>query len=301
MIKYVATALALKGFSCCSPMRRLYRSLGNRIGGRRRSVGPMAGYYLERVKRMLRLSREHRLVADGDRILELGTGWLHWEAITMKLFFDVKAVLYDVWDNRQLGGLRNYLRQLKPLLSDLELSPSELSRARSVLDEILVASSFDDLYSRLGFEYVVESTGSLERFADESFQLVVSAGVLEHVHRAAIPKFVAEMYRVLKRNGWAVHSIDTSDHLSHYDTAVSRKRYLAYPEWLWKAVFENEVQYINRVQRSEWLALFQKERFKSVEEDCREIDISNLKLSERYAKLDHQDLACSVLRLTFRK
>src|ERR1043165_3728637 len=102
MIKYIAVALSLKSFSCGPAMRLLYRQLGNKVGGRRRATGPMPGYYAERIKRMLRLTRQYNIVRDGDRILELGTGWLHWEALTLRLFFDIKAVLFDVWDNRQL-------------------------------------------------------------------------------------------------------------------------------------------------------------------------------------------------------
>src|SRR4029077_17381251 len=132
MVKYVTTAVALRGFSCSPLTQRLYRSLGNGVGGRRRSSGRMTGYYPERVKRMLRLQKKYNIVQDGDRILELGTGWLHWEALTLRLFYDIEAVLFDVWDNRQLGGLKNYLRQLRSLLdSDFGLSAAESKRAHS--------------------------------------------------------------------------------------------------------------------------------------------------------------------------
>jgi len=271
------------------------------MGGKRRSSGSMPGFYTERVKRMLRLIKEYSLLKHGDRILELGTGWLHWEAITLRLFFEVEAVLYDVWDNRQLGGLLNYMRQLKAVLRELDLSPTEFSRADSLIDQILTVKSFDELYKLLGFTYVVDSQGSLSRFRDESFQLVVSAGVLEHVFRDAVPTLIAETHRILQPGGWAVHSIDTSDHLAHYDLSVSRKRYLSYPEWLWRGLFQNHVQYINRIQRSEWLELFRNNRFELVEEEFREIDISKLKLSNRFSAMDQRDLKCTVIKVTLRK
>jgi hypothetical protein len=100
MVKYITAAIALKVFSSSAPMRRLYRALGNHFGGWRRARGRMPDYYPERVKRLLELARTHGIVKDGARILELGTGWLHWEAMTARLFFDVEAVLFDVWDNR---------------------------------------------------------------------------------------------------------------------------------------------------------------------------------------------------------
>jgi SAM-dependent methyltransferase len=302
MVKYITTAVALRGFSYSSAMRSLYRSLGNRAGNKRRSSGPMPGYYPERVKRMLRLQKKYNIVRDGDRILELGTGWLHWEALTLRLFYDIRAVLFDVWDNRQLGGLKNYIRQLKPMLNDgFELSAVELKRAQSLIETILNLESFAELYELLGFEYAVESTGSLGQFPSGSFQLVASGGVLEHVKREALPTLITETRRILKPDGWAVHSIDTADHLEHYDRNVSPKMYLSFSEEIWTRLFENEVQYINRMQRGEWLDLFRSNAFELVEEETRRTDISGLKLAARYRQMERSDLECTVLKVALQK
>jgi SAM-dependent methyltransferase len=301
MVKYIGTAVALKGFSCSPVMRGLYRRLGNQVGNRRRSSEPMPGYYVERIRRMLRLQQQFSLVRNGDRIIELGTGWLHWEALTLRLFYDIEAVLFDVWDNRQLGGLKNYLQQLKPTLNrDFGLSAAAVERARSLIEAIVKVGSLADLYRLLGFAYVVESSGSLGQFPSGSFQLVVSGGVLEHVKREALPLLIGETRRILKPGGWALHSIDTSDHLSHYDGKVSKKRYLSFSERTWSYLYENEVQYINRVQRGEWLELLKSNGFELVEEDSRQVDISRLKLAERYTRMDKRDLECTVLRLALR-
>jgi len=302
MVKYIATAVALKCFSCGALMRRAYRSLGNQFGGRQRKTGSMPAYYPDRLKRMLRLNRQFGLVRDGDRILELGTGWLHWEALTLRLFYDVHSVLYDVWDNRQLGGLKNYVRQLGAVLGNgYELTPGELERAKTLIERIDGVQSFDQLYQLLSFEYVVEGTGSLGQFADNSFQLVVSGGVLEHVPREALPTLMKESYRVLKPGGWAVHSIDTSDHLSHYDSTVNKKRYIGFSERTWRLLCDNDVQAINRVQRGEWLGLFKGAGFEITEEEYREVDISGLTIAPRFTSMERKDLATTIVRLTMRK
>ena len=262
----------------------------------------MPGYYAERLKRMLRVQRKHKIVRDGSRIIELGTGWLHWEALTLRLFFDIEAVLFDVWDNRQLDGLKNYVRQLGPMLSDgFELSASELNRAQSLIEEIVKVASFEALYKLLGFRYVVESTGSLAQFPSESFELVVSGGVLEHVKREALPTLINETHRILTPDGWAVHSIDTADHLEHYDRAVSPKMYLSFSEQTWKRFFENEVQYINRVQKGEWVKLFRDNGFELFEEEVRRVNIDGLCLADRYIGMSKQDLECTFLCLTLTK
>jgi SAM-dependent methyltransferase len=251
---------------------------------------------------MLHLQQEHGIVRNGDRILELGTGWLHWEALSLRLFYDFEAVLFDVWDNRQLEGLKNYVRQLGAMLDDgFDLSASQLKRARSLIEAILRGHSFDELYRLLGFEYVVESSGRLSQFPRNSFQLVVSGGVLEHVRREALAGLTAETQRILKPGGWAVHSIDTADHLEHYDRTVSPKLYLSLSELTWKCLCENRVQYINRVQRGEWLELFKLNGFELIEEEVRRVDISRLRLAERYVHMSKGDLECTVLKLALQK
>jgi SAM-dependent methyltransferase len=301
MIKYFTTAVALRGFSATPITRRLYRKLGNEMGGKRRRSGAMPRYYVDRVERIVRLLRAHRLIRDGDRILELGTGWLHWEAITLRLLFDVEAVLFDVWDNRQLGGLKNYLAQLGPMLGgDVGLSAVQVQRAQSMIKTIVAVQSFDELYERLNFKYVIEPSGSLKEFTDGSFDLIVSGGVLEHVKRESVPGLIRETYRVLKPRGWALHSIDTSDHLSHYDASVSKKKYLTYSEPTWRVFFENEVQYINRLQRGQWLEMFRSAGFELMDEDSRQVDISDLKVAERYREMKPHDLQSTVVRLALR-
>jgi hypothetical protein len=165
MIKYISTAAALKCFSSAPLTRSLYRKLGNRLGNSRRSKGVMPSYYPERLKWVLRLQRQHHIVKNGDRILELGTGWLHWEALTLRLFYDIEAVLFDVWDNRQLGGLKNYVRQLAPMLNNgFHLTEAETRRARSLSNEILATESFESLYIFLCLKYFVEIFCSLCQF-----------------------------------------------------------------------------------------------------------------------------------------
>ena len=95
MLKYFAAAFALKAFSCSDLTRRMYRTVGNSLCSRKRVLGRMPAYYLDRVTRMLRIAADFGVMKNGDRLIELGTGWLHWEAVTARLFFDVGLIPYD--------------------------------------------------------------------------------------------------------------------------------------------------------------------------------------------------------------
>jgi len=301
MIRYCATAAVLKAFSFSTPTRRLYRGLGNSVGGRQRASGKMPSYYFSRVQRMLRLSKTLGVPHDGARLLELGTGWLHWEAITARLFFDVRGVLYDVWDNRQLDGLKNYLRQLKPLIDRVDVEPARRTQALSLMARMERITDYQELYELLGFTYVVDAEGVLGEMERDSMDLIVSAGVLEHVYAKAAPSLVGAMAGVLKRGGYSVHSINIRDHLYQYDPTVSPKQYLQYSDWMWQTFFQNDVQYINKLQRCDWLRLFESAGLTLVDETVEAVDLAGLKVAETYRRYADVDLACGGLSIVHRR
>ena len=115
MIKYITVAVGLKGFSCGSPMRRLYRTVGNHIGGRKRATGRMSDYYAKRIRRMLRLAKQYGVVQNGDRVLELGTGWCHWEALTSAfLILRPFCLMFGIISS--CASLKNYLSRVGRVL-----------------------------------------------------------------------------------------------------------------------------------------------------------------------------------------
>jgi hypothetical protein len=302
MIKYHLTALALKGFSCCEPARRLYRGLGNRLGARKRATSKVPSYYFERVERNVGMCLKYGPLRANDLVLELGTGWVHWEALTLRLFFDFQAVLYDVWDNRQLSALKSFVHQLKERFEQKGfLEGCDLDRARSLVRNIENVSTFDDLYGMLGFRYVLDPGGLMECLPRNAFRLVISAGVMEHIPAATAPQFVSNMASLLVEGGLGLHSINIADHLYNYDRSASPKQYLTRSEWQWRLWYKNSVQYINRIQRSDWLQMFTRAGFSIVEEGGHFADLSSLRIHPQYQSLSRKDIDCTNLVLVVRK
>ena len=118
MLTYRLTAAALKAFSFNDATKMAYRQLGNAIAGRRRARGIRLGY-VERADANLAFIEQHNAIADGMKLIELGTGWVHWEALFTRLFYDVEITLFDVWDNRQFGAFQTYLAALQAALPQL--------------------------------------------------------------------------------------------------------------------------------------------------------------------------------------
>jgi SAM-dependent methyltransferase len=185
----------------------------------------------------------------------------------LRLFYDINACLFDVWDNRQIEALRRYFKQFAQVIDkEMELDSTRSEHIHNLLESVSRIKSFADLYEFFGFKYVVNPKGTLDQFEDESFNLVVSSGVLEHVDKASLPGLVREFSRLLKPEGYSVHHIVIADHLAMYDPSVSKKNYLKYSDSIWKTYFENGVQQFNRVQRPEWLCLFNSAELRLIEE-----------------------------------
>jgi hypothetical protein len=60
---------------------------------------------------------------------------------------------------------------------------------------------------------------------------------------------------------------DRVDHLSYYDPKAPPKLYYRFDGAVWDKWINSKVQYINRVQRPEWLSLFKEAGFACVSED----------------------------------
>ncbi len=303
MVKYHLASLALKALSLNGWTRTFYRDvLGNRFGARRRSRAGLDPYYLGKARRFLERAREHRAIDDGMHLLELGTGWMHFYALFIRLLYDVRVTLVDVWDNRQLDAFQRVSRDLDAAFDDaIQPTPSEAKRVHALLAAIQKVRSFDELYRLLDFDYRVDESGVHAGLAAESFDLAFSFDVLEHVPKDVVPALVGNTTRLLKRGGVHVHLIGIADHLTNYDRSMSPKNYLRYSDRIWKLLYENDVQYINRIQRREWLEIFATAGNTLLFEEPITCDIRGLKVHPQYRRFEPLDLACFALTVVARK
>ena len=300
MIKLLMEAGVYKFFSISPQMEKVYRILGNKIGKRKRLKPGIPTFYYDRIKRYLNLQEKYNIIHEGDKILEVGTGWLHWDSIAIRLFFNVEATLFDLCDNRQLQPLKQKFSELTEQIdNEINIEPSKHEHVHDILRNIASANSFDDLYRLLGFRYVIDNSGKLSNFQDESFSTIYSGGVLEHVHNDIINDYIKDFYRLLKPGGYCIHSITINDHYT--DRTLPDKYYLTFSDKVWKRFFENKVQYINRLQRSEWLNIFQQAGFELIDEESSYVSIEKLKINKKYMNYDKKDLECLVLRIVHRK
>jgi SAM-dependent methyltransferase len=274
----------------------MYRVLGNTVGAQKRSSGKLPAYYISRVKRLLNSIQKYEILNENSNLLELGTGWFHWEALTARLFYNFKATLFDVWDNRQLPGLKNYINQLKLFLPEFAITDDQRKHATILINRIATTDSFEKLYSMLGFTYAVSSDRIVNICESNSFDAVISAGVMEHIHKDKLPQLLSDLRKILKPNGYSIHSINLRDHLSSYDRSISCKQYLRYSDSHWSRWFENDVQYINRIQKTEWIKLFDNAGFIMLDEECEKVNLPLNQVSDKYLPLGKSNLETTWLK-----
>lgn len=266
MIKYALATAALKGFSISPGTRTAYRRFGNVVETARRRQSDVPDYYIDEAVRISQLTKAYELISDGDRVFELGTGFVHWESIVAKLFADVRLTMFDVVDNRLWGVFPKYLTALRDALPQIGLAEDREAYAYQLIDDLLRTHSFEEAYEVLGAEYILKSNGSTAAVESESYGLVISLAVLEHIQSDILPEVIAETYRMLRPGGYALHGFDLSDHYWYFDSSMPRKNYLRFSPATWDRWFSNRVMYINRVQRPEWDDIFKRANFEVV--DC---------------------------------
>ena len=299
MFRYALAASTLRVFSAHSASKKLYRKIGNTFGQRKRLKVRDINIRVDRGDLLISLCRAYNAVRDGDHVLEIGTGWMHWYSLYLRFFYNVKVTAFDVWDNRQFKALQAAAKKLEAVFDRSGTDAKVIENVRKVHH----CTGFDDLYRTFGYEYVIEptGTGALSQFSNSHFDFITSFHVLEHVPTQYLKALANDMYRTLKPGAITIHQIGIDDHLTHYDRKASQKQYLKYSDRTWRILFENYVQYFNRLQPSDWEALFKSAGFTLLDKIAEKTSIDSLPINNKFREYPKEDLECTILTLVYQK
>jgi len=301
MIKYYFVyPPAYKLLSTNKITRKFYRFLGNKIGDKLKRKRGLNKNYVNQGRKMVYLLRQYCNIKKSDNLLELGTGWIHWYSTFVRVFHNVEITLFDVWDNRQLNTLRQFISQLPEYLTEDEIK--DFDQSIDVIKNVSDIKSFDELYNLLNYKYVIEKSGNLSCFSNSKFDIVFSCAVFEHINRNILSNYITDIIRILKPGGYSVQIIDIGDHYHYLDKKNTHfKEYLRISNKLWELYFKNNIHYINRLQSSEWLELFKNSGFKLIYKQQLYTDIDSLKISKEYKSFTNDDLKCHQLIVVHQK
>lgn len=295
IMKYKMKAKLFQIFSHNELNIWIYRWLGNILSKYIKNNLDISSW-VKRSKLLLQLITKYNILQRNDLVFEHGSGWLHWYGIFIRLNYNVKITLFDIWDNRQFKILKKAFLKFKKDSFSKEIRVN----SQDIFEVIEKSNSFNDLYKNLNLEFIVNKKGELHQIKDSIYQLVVSFHVLEHVPRKSLRNVIRDFYRILKPGGYSIHQIGIDDHLAH-GTNLNKKFYLSISKKEWDDKYNNIVQHINLVQKSEYLKIFNEEGFELVEIIQEYTDINNLRVHHDYSFLSEDDVACTQLTIIHKK
>jgi hypothetical protein len=180
----------------------------------------------------------------GARIAEIGPG----DSIASALIATHHGVrctlLIDAGD-----FARTDLRFYKELAEKLQ------RRGMHIVD-ISRVRSFPELLEACSARYLTDGLRSLAALETHSLDYVWSHSVLEHVRKAEVAPFIAELKRVMRPGSYSSHNIDFQDHLDH---ALNNLRF---SEGTWESsLFASSGFYTNRIPACELHHFFEEYGF----------------------------------------
>jgi hypothetical protein len=226
----------------------------------------------------------------GWRGLELGPGDGLLSSLLAPAAFSSGLVLLDVGDYAH-KNIKHYLAQVKGFI---EKHPG------AELPDYSVATDVPSMLSKANGRYLCEGLESLRSLEDESFDLIFSQAVLEHVRKAEFAEIMQQSYRLVKTNGIVSHVIDFKDHLGG---ALNNMRISSH---LWERPWfaARSGFYTNRLRLSEIVKICERVGFRVEVCNVRRWDESPLKrtrLSQEFNYLSDEDLCVSGAHLIMRR
>jgi SAM-dependent methyltransferase len=298
--RYVSAALALKTIGATGTGRSAYRYLsGHCMTHRHGDLGSGAmttGLWVWD-------AIGEALPRGPARVLELGTGWTHFYSLFLRLAYPVQVVLFDVVDNRNLEALRRRFAAVAAYMRQAGMDDERIPEAASLAERISRVPSFEALYRLTGATYAVEESGDFRSVVEPQFDCVMSVDVLEHVAESELDKCIANIARVLNEGGVSAHQIGLNDHLNNYASGMPSKNYLRFSDPVWRCVFENKVQYINRMQAPHYRRLFASHHLAAESESlgCDWRLPKLLQPASRYRQLGMEDLCATRMTVIHRR
>ena len=197
---------------------------------------------------------------ENKTILELGTGWYPIIPIVMYLTYSGRVVSIDIQDwikrNNLIQTVQKFLEwdsngKLKNYVNDLNEEKWE-----NLIHIFHSASEYDTkkILEVIGLECQIQDAKELD-FDDNSIDFICSNNTLEHIDKEQLIKILREFNRILKPSGIMSHSIDLSDHFSHFDSKINNYHFLRFSRKRWRLI-DNNIQPQNRLRFKDYCEIY---------------------------------------------
>lgn len=113
--------------------------------------------------------------------------------------------------------------------------------------------------------YVIACDARDTGLEGSSIDFFVSNNTLEHIPEDVIQSIFTEFRRLAAGRAVMSHFIDMGDHYANFDRNITPYNFLKYPNYVWR-LFNNSLQYQNRLRMSDYRRIHQVTGFKIASE-----------------------------------
>jgi ubiquinone/menaquinone biosynthesis C-methylase UbiE len=235
-------------------------------------------------------------------VMEIGTGWYPIVPIGIALASGAKVVTVDTSDLLSRQRVLDTFSALARMVDELGLGTAG-HRAAELADIARACSAAParELLALAGVDVVV---GDVRRLSlpDHSIDLFVSNNTLEHSPPPVISGVFRAMSRLASPGGLMSHHIDLADHYAGFDRSITALNFLKYSSYVWP-LFNNDLQYQNRLRLSDYRRLHEAAGWQVLEEDGNSVDrsvLESIALAPEFRNYGPEDLCVYEAWLTSR-
>lgn len=201
--------------------------------------------------------------------LEIGTGYSLISAIVLHLIGFKTVITVDITNDITFSTLAKQLVYLKDpqLINSIKtISSFNKSEINAKIRLGLNTTNMNEILNIFHITYVAPYNFDKLSEISKSYDYICSQVVLEHVH----PKKLEDLFRYtkkhLKKEGFAVHTINFIDHFANpgifEDTSISEFNFLKYSDKTWDFWAGNSIAYTNRLSHMYYIYLCEKHKLK---------------------------------------
>lgn len=237
----------------------------------------------------------------GLAIMEIGSGWYPTLPLCFTLAgarachtFDISRLMNESMAFRVLGILERYLDVIA------EKSRRPLEAVQQTYQRLRQANTLSQLLAFAQIHYHAPADASnVPSLSAESMDLVYSNSVLEHVPAAVIGALMREAWRLLRKDGLAVHAVACNDHYAHFDKSISFINFLQFTDREWR-LWNNPLNYQNRLRAPDFIRAAEESGFqvihqaRAVRPGTREA-LETMRLAPEFASYIGEDLAATTV------
>jgi SAM-dependent methyltransferase len=239
--------------------------------------------------------------------LELGTGW---SPVILLIFSLAGCKSLTLVDSQRLMDRHSFRETCQKLLIHKDKISQKLQVASIDIEKRLgklSTMSFEAALIELQCHYLAPYNLLNKDIAENSYDIITSRAVLEHVPPQIVRNIFFEFNRILRPNGYMCHIIDNSDHWEHIDKSIGRLNFLKYSQAVFDLISSmNPLDYQNRLRHSQYKKMLEDTGFKIVcdaspSDEKSLADLKTMQIHPTFSQFVREDLAILVSYLVAAK